>query len=104
MTQINLPQPEKPDIYDLGFDRTLNKDFSIEREQRNALLYNSIEDSTNASLVSGGVLTGVPISSIPNNTATDVAVLTYSHNIIFSITDADTVAWAAGNSRKCSPV
>ncbi len=42
-------------------------------------------------------LTGnVAISGIANNTLTDIQLLDFSHNLVFSVTDADTVAWTAG--------
>ena len=42
-------------------------------------------------------LTGsVSISGIANSTATDISLLEYTHDLVFSATDADTVAWAAG--------
>lgn len=46
--------------------------------------------------ITGGSVTGVPISSIPNNSSTDIALLTASHNIVFSVTDLNTIAWASG--------
>lgn len=38
----------------------------------------------------------VAISGIANNANTDISLLTLTHNIVFSATDADTVAWGAG--------
>ena len=46
--------------------------------------------------ITGGSISGVPISSIPNSTATDISLLEKTHNLVFSVTDADTIAWAAG--------
>lgn len=46
--------------------------------------------------ISGGQMTGVPISAIPNNTLTDISLLEATHDLVFSVTDADTVAWATG--------
>ena len=43
-----------------------------------------------------GDMTGVEISGIPNTTATDISLLTYTHTLVFSASDNDTVAWAAG--------
>lgn len=43
------------------------------------------------------ILSGsVAISGIANNTATDISILEKTHNIVFSVTDADTIAWASG--------
>jgi hypothetical protein len=44
----------------------------------------------------GGSINGVPISGIPNDTSTDISLLEKTHNIVFSVTDADTIAWASG--------
>lgn len=44
----------------------------------------------------GGTITGVPINSIPNNTSTDISLLEKTHDITFSVTDADTIAWTSG--------
>lgn len=40
--------------------------------------------------------TSVAISGIANNTSTDISLLGLTHDIVFSVTDADTIAWAAG--------
>src|SRR3990167_8339014 len=41
-------------------------------------------------------ISGVSITAIPNDTATDISLLEKSHNLVFSVTDADTIAWATG--------
>src|SRR3990167_1122413 len=46
--------------------------------------------------ITGGAVSGVPISGIPNSTVTDISLLECSHDLVFSVTDADTVAWALG--------
>ena len=46
--------------------------------------------------ITGGAVSGVPISSIPNSTVTDISILEMSHDLVFSVTDADTIAWALG--------
>lgn len=46
--------------------------------------------------VTGGSITGTPIASIPNNSSTDISLLDFTHDLVFSETDADTVAWASG--------
>jgi len=46
--------------------------------------------------ITGGSVTGTPISAIPNSTATDISLLSLTHNLVFSVTDADTIAWASG--------
>lgn len=46
--------------------------------------------------ITGGSITGTPIASIPNSTATDISLLDFTHDLVFSETDADTVAWASG--------
>src|SRR3990167_5349515 len=40
--------------------------------------------------------TSVAISGIANNTSTDISLMECSHDLVFSVTDADTIAWAAG--------
>ena len=47
-------------------------------------------------VITGGSVTGVPISGIPNNATTDISLLDLSHDLVFSVTDADTIAWAGG--------
>lgn len=42
------------------------------------------------------LMSGVPITGIPNSTATDISLLTLNHDLVFSVTDADTIAWASG--------
>jgi hypothetical protein len=46
--------------------------------------------------ITGGTITGTPIASIPNNSSTDISLLEYTHNLVFSVTDNNTVAWASG--------
>lgn len=46
--------------------------------------------------ITGGSITSTPISAIPNSTATDITLLEKTHNITFSVTDADTIAWSSG--------
>ena len=38
----------------------------------------------------------VAISGIANNTSTDISLLEKTHDLVFSVTDADTIAWATG--------
>jgi len=38
----------------------------------------------------------VAISGIANNTSTDIQLLDFSHDMVFSSTDADTVSWTSG--------
>jgi len=42
------------------------------------------------------LMSGIPIAGIPNSTATDISLLTLTHDLVFSVTDADTIAWASG--------
>lgn len=44
----------------------------------------------------GGSISGVTIASIPNNSTTDISLLNYSYSMVFSVTDADTIAWSSG--------
>jgi hypothetical protein len=54
-------------------------------------------DVTAASItITGGSATNMSIASIPNSTATDISLLDLTHNIVFSVTDKDTVAWTLG--------
>ena len=46
--------------------------------------------------ITGGAISGVPISGIPNSAVTDISILELTHNLVFSVTDADTIAWAGG--------
>lgn len=46
--------------------------------------------------ISGGSVSGVPISGIPNNSSTDISLLEKTHTMVFSVTDADTIAWTSG--------
>lgn len=45
---------------------------------------------------SGGSVTGVPISSIPNNSSTDISLLEKTWTMVFSVTDLNTIAWGSG--------
>lgn len=47
-------------------------------------------------VITGGSVSGTPISSIPNNSSTDISLLDFTHDLVFSVTDKDTVAWASG--------
>ena len=46
--------------------------------------------------ITGGAISGSSIASIPNDTVTNISLMECSHDIVFSVTDADTIAWAAG--------
>ena len=46
--------------------------------------------------ISGGSISGVPISGIPNDSSTDISLLEFTHDLVFSVTDTDTIAWAGG--------
>jgi len=46
--------------------------------------------------ITGGAISGTPISSIPNNSSTDISLLMLTHSLVFSVTDADTIAWSSG--------
>lgn len=46
--------------------------------------------------ITGGAISSTPISSIPNNTSTDISLLEKTWTMTFSVTDADTVAWTTG--------
>jgi len=47
-------------------------------------------------VITGGSMDGVPISGIPNNSTTDISLLDLSHDLVFSVTDANTIAWSSG--------
>lgn len=46
--------------------------------------------------ITGGSITTTPISGIPNNSSTDISLLDLTHDLVFSVTDLDTVGWASG--------
>lgn len=49
--------------------------------------------------ITGGSISNVPISNIPNSTATDISLLNYTHDLVFSIDGtipATKVDWASG--------
>lgn len=50
---------------------------------------------TNVS-ITGGTITGTPIASIPNDSSTDISLLEKTWTMVFSVTDANTVAWTSG--------
>ncbi len=60
--------------------------------------------NANASITKAGVgtfksvvlSTSVEISGIANSSNTDISLLDMSHDLVFSVTDADTIAWANG--------
>lgn len=47
-------------------------------------------------VITGGSITGTPIAGIPNNSSTDISLLDLTHDLLFSVTDLDTVGWASG--------
>lgn len=49
-----------------------------------------------ATFTSVTLSTSVAISGIANNTSTDISLLNYTHDLAFTVTDKDTVAWASG--------
>lgn len=51
---------------------------------------------TVAEIVEGSTIVDTPIKDIPNNTSTDISILDLTHDLVFSVTDKDTVAWATG--------
>ena len=53
-------------------------------------------DTTGTFYTTAGSLSGVTITAIPNDTSTDISLLDMTHNLVFSVTDKDTVAWATG--------
>ena len=48
--------------------------------------------------ITGGSITGTPIASIPNNSSTDISLLDFTHDLVFSLVAPikSTVQWAAG--------
>lgn len=46
--------------------------------------------------ITGGAVSGVPISGIPNSTATDISLLEFTHNLAFTSASATQVNWASG--------
>src|SRR3990167_3962464 len=42
------------------------------------------------------IVSQTSVTSIPNNSSTDISLLDLTHDLAFSSTDADTVAWATG--------
>ena len=46
--------------------------------------------------ITGGAISGASLASVPNDTVTDISLMECSHDLVFSVTDADTIAWATG--------
>jgi len=46
--------------------------------------------------ITGGSVSGVPIFNIPNDSNTDISLLEKTYDMVFSVTDADTIAWTSG--------
>jgi len=46
--------------------------------------------------ITGGSVSGTPISSIPNNSSTDLSLLEKTWTMVFSSTDLNTVSWTSG--------
>jgi len=42
------------------------------------------------------LMSGIPISSIPNSTATDISLLSATHDLVFSVASATQINWASG--------
>lgn len=53
--QIPLPQPEVPDIYSIGFDKSLFRPLVLPQEIQSPLVYNALTDAVNASILTSGV-------------------------------------------------
>lgn len=53
-------------------------------------------DTTGKFFSTSGAISGVSIASVPNDTSTDISLLDYTHTLVFSASDNDTVAWATG--------
>ena len=53
-------------------------------------------DTTGAFYSTAGSISGVSVTAIPNDTVTDISLLDFTHDLVFSVTDKDTVAWALG--------
>ncbi len=49
-----------------------------------------------AGLFSSIAITGGSISGLINSAATDLSLMDMTHNLVFSVTDADTIAWTSG--------
>lgn len=62
----------------------------------NAKISNAGAGTFNSITITGGSITATPIASIPTGTGTDISLIPFTHNIVFSVTDADTIAWTAG--------
>lgn len=45
---------------------------------------------------SGGLVTGVPITAIPNNTSTDISLLDFTQNLAFTSASATQINWSSG--------
>lgn len=58
--------------------------------------FNWYVDSAGTPHFRAGDMTGVAIAGIPNDTSTDISLLSFTHTLVFSASDNDTVAWAAG--------
>lgn len=46
--------------------------------------------------ITGGQISNASFNSIPNDSNTDISLLSYTHDLVHSVTDLDTIAWAAG--------
>lgn len=46
--------------------------------------------------VTGGSISSTPISSIPNNSSTDISLMNFSHNLAFTSASATQINWSSG--------
>lgn len=53
-------------------------------------------DSTGKFFSTSGAVSGVSVTAVPNDASTDISLLTFTHDLVFSATDNNTVAWTTG--------
>ena len=59
------------------------------------ILNTGVSTFTNVS-ITGGAISGTPISGIPNNTITDISLLGFTQNIVFTSASATQINWSSG--------
>lgn len=94
MPIIQLPEPEIPDVYSLGFDNSLSR---VAAPQSSSAVYNSIEGAVNAQQIASGsnIAAGALVGGTVAETVTNRAGLPYG-NYVFTGGPNDGLTAAAG--------
>lgn len=97
LTSLDIPDTTTANSFHVESDGDTfwganNADFTSDNDNANAFVLKTGVAKFQSITLSGSVA----ISGIANDVNTDISILTASHDLVFSSTDADTVSWASG--------